>query len=378
MRIGISTNTIDRCLGLAHVDGLGVYTQNLITELQKLEQQVIPILYPPGFKYKVKPELAGSLVFSQSYPLSTLAAILVPFWNDLNKNLEKSISIYHATDYRIPKFKNIPIIATLHDAIMFKQPGLSNPKLRRIKNWAMRASAKWANRYIAVSKAIVPELVEYWGIDENKIEVIHNGIANSWLEIISEAEKKLVLNKYNLSPDFLLFVGTLQPRKNIDRIIKAFSQLPEEMQKEHKLVLVGKNGWNTAELREQIQQLQLRGIGVWLEYVPFSDLRALYQSAKAFLFPSLHEGFGLPILEAFASKVPVITSNITSMPEIAGEAAYLVDPYDIEQLRYAIYTLLSEPNLCCDYIKKGTERVKQFSWQCCAEKTLAVYQKLLV
>ncbi len=377
MRIGIGTTTIDPSLTHGHIDGIGVYTRNLLAEYQRLNYQVIPVMFPSIRNLSVKPQLPQSLVFPYPYSIESLTALLTPLGAILNQNIAKKISIFHATDYRIPKFKKIPVVATLHDAIMLKHPEWSNRSARNIKNWMMKTSVKWAQHFITGAAAIIPELVEYWGVDENKIDVVHHGIDDCWLAAIPAAEKARVLEKYKLPANFLLFVGTLQPRKNIDRIIKAFKQLPFELQREHKLVLVGKNGWQTQELLEEIKQLSANNTGVWLEYVPFDDLRALYQSAKLFLFPSLHEGFGMPILEAFASKTPVITSNITSMPEVAGDAAYLIDPYNVEQLQQAMYTLLSDTNLCLRYIQKGLNRVTQFSWKASAEKTLAIYQKLL-
>lgn len=372
MRIGISTAAADPGLKGHHMDGIGVYTKILLAQYYKLNQQVVPVVYST----KGNPQIPNSLIFPHSYPVSALAA-MVPLGYKLNHQIEKQISIYHATDYLVPRFKKVPVAVTLHDAFMFKHPEWCRQSLRSIKNWLLRSGIKWAERFITPSAAAIPELVEFWGVKENKIDVIHHGVDKFWLETISDAEKNRVINKYNLSPDFLLSVGTLQPRKNFERIIEAFKQLPTELQKAHKLVIVGKNGYQSDKTLQEIKKLQDKNIGVWLEYISAEELRALYQSAKLFLFPSLYEGFGLPILEAFASKVPVITANITSMPEITADAAYLVDPYEIEQLKYAIQHLLLNEDICRTYIAKGSVRIKDFSWETCAEKTLAVYRKVI-
>lgn len=377
MQIGISTTAIDSSLTHGHMDGIGIYTKNLLSEYHNLNQSVVPIMYPPLNNPRIKPKLAHSLVFPYAFPVGALAALMTPSNLNLNKQIEKKISIFHATDYLVPKFKRIPVVATLHDAIIFKHPEWCSQSMRGMKNWLLKSSVKWANHFITGTAAVIPELVEYWGVNENKIDVIHHGIDDAWLKVATDSEKNQVLEKYNLSPQFLLSVGTLQPRKNIDRIIQAFKLLPEELQREYKLVIVGQDGWQAGALLNEIQQLNNKGVGVWLKYVPFEDLKILYQCAKLFLFPSLHEGFGLPILEAFASKVPVITSNLSSMPEIAGDAAYLVDPFDVTQLQHAIQTLLRDENLCQNFIAKGALRVRDFSWKKSAEQTLLIYQKLI-
>lgn len=179
---------------------------------------------------------------------------------------------------------------------------------------------------------MVPDLVEYWGVDENQISVIYQGISDWWLEKISVAEKEVVLNKFNLKKKFFLSVGTLQPRKNFSRIIQAYQLLPEAVQKEYKFVLVGKDGWQSTEIRNEIMRMTAENKVAWLQYVTQKELRILYQSAQLLLFPSLSEGFGWPILEAFASSIPVITSNTTSLPEIAGNAAYFVNPCSVEEI----------------------------------------------
>jgi alpha-1,3-rhamnosyl/mannosyltransferase len=143
------------------------------------------------------------------------------------------------------------------------------------------------------------------------------------------------MEKFGLAPGYFLFVGTLQPRKNVERIVAAYKSLPSELQEERHLVIAGQAGWGSASLLTQIQSLQQEGKCSWLKYVAAEDLKTLYQCAGAFVFPSLWEGFGIPVLEAFASRVPVITSNLSSLPEVAGDAAILIDPYSVSDLREA-------------------------------------------
>ncbi len=375
MRIGIGSTKLEPTLCHGRIDGIGVYVQCLLQYYNRLGYPVLPVSYPSLRHPWRKPLLPASTHFSAPYSLATAAA-LTPFGSQLNCSLEKKIDLFHATDYLIPRFNKIPVVATLHDAIMLKHPEWCNPHLRKLKNFLIKRSLTWTDHVIAISKAMVPDLVEYWGVAENKISVVYQGISDWWLEKISAEAKKTVLDKFNLKENFLLSVGTLQPRKNFTRIIQAYESLPDAIQKKHKLVLVGKDGWQSTEIRHEILRITAENKAVWLQYVTQEELRVLYQSAQLLLFPSLSEGFGLPILEAFASNVPVITSNTTSLPEAAGDAAYFVDPCSVEEISQGIITLLENPSLCATLITKGHERVQQFTLKKCAEETLRVYRSI--
>lgn len=365
MKLGLTA------LNSAHqnIDGIGVYTQNLLKHFAAEDCDIKTIPY----------QLLSNIPYTRDaflpHPLA-LASSFTPLGAWFNRSIEKKIDLFHCTNYLIPRFPKIPVIATLFDAIMLKHPEWNKSKFSSFKNYLKKRSARWADHYITISHAMIPELVNYWDIDEKNISVTHLGVANTWFEPISEEDKDKVLQKYKLKKNFVLSVGTLQPRKNISRLIEAYQQLPYELQKERPLVLVGKNGWQTDELIKTIHQLEKKNVLRWLSYVTQNDLRALYQNAALFAFPSLSEGFGLPLLEAFASKTPVITSNTSSLPEIAGEAAYFIDPYNTEDISHGLFTLLNNPSLCAELIQKGHERVQQFSWDTCAKKTYKIYKKL--
>lgn len=352
-----------------HIDGIGVYTQNLLKHFATKHYDIKAI------PYQSLSNLPYSCDAFLPHPLA-LASAFTPIGPWLNRHIEKNIDIFHCTNYLIPRFKKIPVVATLFDAIMLKHPEWNHDKLLPLKNYLKKRSAQWADHYITISKAMIPDLVNYWNVDEKKISVTHLGVADIWFETISEEDRNKVLQKYNLKNKFVLSVGTLQPRKNIARLIEAYQCLPLELQKEYPLVLVGKNGWQTDELIKTIHQLEEKNILRWLSYVTLDDLRALYQSAALFAFPSLSEGFGLPLLEAFASKTPVLTSNSSSLPEIAGEAALLIDPYNTEEITHGLLTLLTQPSSRNQLIQLGSERVRQFSWQKCAQDTYKIYQAL--
>lgn len=376
MRIGIGSTKLEPSLCHGRIDGIGVYVQCLLQHYKKQGYNATPISFPP-FKYPWHSmQLPHSMKFNLPYSLATMVA-LTPLGTALNHSLEKKIDLYHATDYLIPRFRHIPVIATLHDAIMLKHPEWCNPRLREIKNFLIKRSLQWTDHIIAISQAMISDLVEYWGVDENKISVIHQGLEDKWLKKISVEEKSAVLNKFNLQEGFLFSVGTLQPRKNFLRIIQAYELLPLELQKQHKLVLVGKDGWQSDEIRHEILRMQAEHKIVWLQYVTDEELQALYQSARLLLFPSLSEGFGLPVLQAFASDLPLLTSNTTSLPEIAGNAAYYVDPLNAEEIKNGIIKLLEDSELNKKLINSGRERVKLFTLEKCATQTMKLYQKII-
>lgn len=372
MRIGLSSTTIEPDITQGKIDGIGMYTRHLYDEFAKRQQHIVPCSFPNGIN---KSSFTNGKVFDTQYTKATLISLFNPF--SIHHRIENELDIYHSTDHMVPKFKKIPVIATLNDALMLKHPEWYNAKYRTLKNWLRKHTMKWADHFITISHTMVAELVEYWGVKENKISVIYDGITPEWFEEISAEQKQAVLQRLNLPQQFLLFTGTIQPKKNIARLIEAFLRLPKDIQADYPLVIVGKIGWETEQSLAAIQKLRASQHGYWVDYVSTEDLRALFQSATLYVYPSLHEGFGLTLLEAFASKTPVVTSNISALPETANGAAYLIDPYDIDAISEAIKTLLANRNLCDVLTKKGYARAKEFSWGKCAEETLLVYKTIL-
>jgi alpha-1,3-rhamnosyl/mannosyltransferase len=377
MRIGLSCNFIEPALCQGKPDGIGSFTQGLYQQLKSGGEDIVPVVFPTFKNPQPHCLLPGATVFRQPYSLSAGLSSLLGIETLGATALRSKIDLYHCTDYLIPRLKKIPVIAMIHDAVKVQHPGWNSKGLRPLKTLGLKKVIPWATHYIAPSQAVVPELLEYFGLAEKDITVIHNALSDYWLESVSPAEKQAVLEKYQLRPDFLLFAGTFQPRKNIQRIIDAFKSLPLAIQQEYPLVLVGQQGWIDAAVIQEIKTLSARGKLRWLNYISQNELRCLYQSAKLFLFPSLHEGFGLPILEAFASNTPVITSSLSAMPEVAGNAAYLVDPYQTEAIRQAILTLLDDPQQCAALAQQGKQRALGFTWTQCSEAVQRVYRRLV-
>lgn len=373
MRVGLSYEAADLGLNPGGVDGRGVYARSLLNALNQQNIWVTPFVYPNARHY-AHCLAEGGQAFPEGFLWQAASSFLPAYPRD---DLTKIIDIYHASDHFIPRLHKTPVVATIHDAIMLKHPEWCSTHLRKMKNWVFKRTTQHAKKIIAISHSAVPDLVEYFKIPEKNITVVHHGVDPIFKKIIPEEIKQNTLNQLKLKKEYILFVGTLQPRKNILRMIQAFLQLPEELRMQYPLVLVGQNGWKTDELMQVLANPEHAGQVIWLKQVNFQTLRILYQSAKLFCFPSLYEGFGLPILEAFASQVPVITSNITSMPEIAGDGAVLVDPYSVEQIKLAMEDILTNENKAAELIQKGLARLAVFSWEKCARETLAVYQSVI-
>jgi glycosyltransferase involved in cell wall biosynthesis len=381
MRIGISTTTIDPLITQGQMDGIGVYTQNLMNYLQKQNISVVGYSCSPLKKWFDKRNNQYSSY--QALIPYVITGGLSAFFNLPNlecHKIEKNISLYHATDFRFLRLKKIPTVATLHDALTLRFKHFSSSRLRDYKNWVLKKLIRYSDCIITVSHAMVPDMVDLWKVSPDRINVVHNGISDEWFVPVSAQEKLEMLKKYNLSAGYLLFVGTLQPKKNIARIIEAFSSLPIPLQRQHPLVIAGKIGWDCQENREfmaKIKKLMETKTVHWLNYVPANEIRALYQCAQGIVYPSLYEGFGIPVLEAFASRVPLLGSNIAAIAEIAGDAALLVDPTDTEAIRDGMLQLMQNMELTDRFKELGYQRAQIMTWAHCAENTLKVYKKLL-
>lgn len=267
----------------------------------------------------------------------------------LSKGIRRVITFHDLSFERYPEF------FSLHQKVWHKR---INP----------RKQAEQADKIIAISESTKSDLVGLYGIAPNKIKVIYSGV--NFPKNIADFEKKSCAAKYNLPADFILFLGTLEPRKNIFGIIKAFEILKNNQRPDLKLVIAGGRGWLCHDLFEYTGASKYKDDIIFLGHVLNREKEILYSLAKVFVFPSFFEGFGFPPLEAMACGTPVVTSNVSSLPEVVGSGAITINPYHIDELAGAIKALLEDNNLSNMMIEKGKERARQFSWQKCAEETL--------
>jgi glycosyltransferase involved in cell wall biosynthesis len=254
--------------------------------------------------------------------------------------------------------------------------------VKRTRNKAVaNLMASKAEKIIAVSQSIKNDLEKFLKVDENKSSVIYSGLDERFFEESEVAEAK-VLGKHDITKKYILFLGTIEPSKNIARLLEAFSKF-KSMKKaksggkfEYQLVLAGKRGWLAGEYHQIIKDLGLSKDVVFTGYVIGDELVPLFRGAEFFVMPSLYEGFGMTVLEAFATKTPAIISNVSSLPEIAGDAARFVNPLDTKELALAMSEFSASNQLREEYVQKGLEQAKKFDWDKTARETLEIYKSL--
>lgn len=275
--------------------------------------------------------------------------------------------------YIAPLTAPCPFVTTVHDVHWKRFPETFPAKDRLLMDIFLPLTLSRSSAVITDSWASRNDLIQFFSVPPSKIRVIYLGVDERFFFRLSDNERRGVLRRYGLKEGYVLFVGVLQPRKNLERLLYAFALLLPKV-KCHPLVIVGKLGWGVRRLIRLVNSLGLRDCVKFVGYVPDEDLPALYQGAAVFVYPALWEGFGLPILEAMASGVPVLTSNTSSLREIAEGAAALVDPLSVRDISGNLHRLLTDETLRDELRQLGFERARQFSWLKTAEATLQVYE----
>ena len=288
-----------------------------------------------------------------------------------------NINIFHSLTFHMPVLRigNIKQVVTIHDLVVFKMPEIY-PKYYTIYwRFIIKRSLKRSSKIIAISEATKQDIIDLFNIKEDKIHVIYHGIDLKKFRPKEETNGvRTILKKYGLKRPYIMALGLSDLRKNGERILKSYSKIIKDKTKDVSLAICGILRKKNRVLFDQIKEHGLSDRVVMTGFVEDEDLPILYRAADLFVFPSLYEGFGFPIIEAMACGTPVITSNVSSMPEVAGDAALLVDPYDVDAIAKAIHRVLTDNSLRETLVKEGLERVKQFSWQKCAEETIKVYE----
>jgi len=283
----------------------------------------------------------------------------------------RDVDLFHATNYCVPRAR-VPLVITVHDLALLRFPALGTPALRQMVG-RVQAGAAAARRVIADSEATARDLRELLGVPGAKLRVVYPGCA-AHFQPLDAAAAGAVLARHGLAPGYIMHLGTREPRKNLPRLLRAYGRLGAAAPP---LVLAGGAGWGVDELPALFDTLGLRSRVRLLGPVASADLPALYSGAALFAYPSLYEGFGLPVLEAMACGTPVVTADVASLPEVAGDAALLVDPHDDVALADAIGRVLRDPALHADLRARGLARARTFTWERCAAQTMAVYEEAL-
>ncbi len=284
------------------------------------------------------------------------------------------IDLFHATDHLLPRLSRVRTVFTLHDLIFRLYPETHKPLNRWFLTLVMPRFLKAADAVIAVSEHTKRDAVRFYGLDEAKIHVIYEGVDARFRPASAEAMAR-VRRDHGLPPQFILSLGTIEPRKNLTSLLEAYHGL-RVRGSEARLVIVGQKGWLYEGFFRRLHELGLENEVVFTGFVPDADLPALYSAAELFVFPSLYEGFGLPVLEALACGAPVVTSNRSSLPEVAGDAALLVDPTSVADLQATMTTVLESQDVRADLKARGPRQAARFSWDKAARETLALYQSV--
>jgi len=375
LRIGIDTLVAVP----GEIGGTQTYLQKLIENLAKIDKENEYFLFvAPWNKELFRVEQKNFRKVVCRIPAKPLflrvlyEQIILPF-----KVWRNKIDVFHFPASVSSLFLSCPSILTLHDITPLVSAKLIPPIPRYYWKFAYKFSTKRADFIITISHSVKKDIAKFLAVPGEKIKVIYQGIKVR----IPEIKNKTAFDLHQDEKDsfsYILWVGKMYTHKNLPRLLRAYSKLIKTWSIKHQLVLCGLKGWGYSSFIKTVEELNLQDKVIFKGYVPDNELELMYLNSSLFVFPSLSEGFGLPILEAMSYGVPVITSNYGAMAEVADDAALLVDPYNIDEIAKAMYKVLTDKNLRENLIKKGLERAKQFSWKKTAKETLKVYKKAYI
>jgi glycosyltransferase involved in cell wall biosynthesis len=357
-----------------HDYGIGTYVRNLVSGLARQDGDDTYVLLcreddqayarSLGPRFEALVETAGnySLREQVSVPLALARA---------------KIDLFHAPHYVVSPLTRCPFIVTIHDCIHLRFPQyLPNRAAYLYARLVMTQSARRAKRVLTVSRASKEDILRYLRVPAEKVEVVYNALDERLAAPPTDVDLQRVRERYLLTSPFILYTGNVKPHKNIDRLIEAYSILRRRGVEDVKLVIIGEEISKYANLRRLVHRFQLHQHVRFFGFVNDHTLAAMYRLASMFVFPSLYEGFGLPPLEAMAAGVPVITSNTSSLPEVVGDAALLIDPMDAGAIADAMARLLGDRSLRDDLIARGHARVHAFSWDRSVARVRQIYAEI--
>jgi glycosyltransferase involved in cell wall biosynthesis len=374
MRIGFDLRPF-----LKEETGIGVYFKKLLFMLAKLDQSNEYFLFSSSMKDRFDPRkipfFAKSKFLDLRFPVKAVNFLWFRLgWPNLDAFFRTRLDLTHSpTPLSLPtKGKKI---VTVHDLFFLDFPEMADKRAWRIDSRRIRKSLHRADGIIAVSHYTEQQLLERFGLDRGKIRIIHHGINLKEWETDERESLERIKKALALPSDFLLFVGAHEPRKNLPLLLKALRIVHDRYQK-IALVIVGRKGLDSENVQKDIRGLELDSWVKMVSYVDESELRHIYHLGSVFVFPSLSEGFGIPLLEAMACGLPIVTSRSSALPEIAQDAALYIDPHDPEDLATEIIHVLKDKTLKEKLVSAGKKRVRSFSWEKAATETLAFYEDI--
>jgi len=357
-----------------HDFGIGTYIRNLLRQLARLDRDTeFTLLCAPedraslaslGENFRPVVETAPS--YSVSEQLKVPIAVG-----------RAGVTLFHAPHYVLPPLVACRSVVTIHDCIhlMFPQY-LPNRLAYGYARSSIALAARRATRVLTVSESSKRDILRYVDIPPEKIDVIYNAYDERFGVEPREEEVVRLRERYQLTDEFVLYAGNVKPHKNLERLIEAFNLVRKRGLDHLKLVLIGDEISKYASLRRAVHRHQLHKYVRFIGYLPEETLAVMYRLAGVFVFPSLYEGFGLPPLEAMASGTPVVTSNLSSLPEVAGDAALLVDPYDAAAIADGIHAVLTNERLRASLRRKGLARASEFSWEASVRRVREIYAEV--
>ncbi|XOU93930.1 MAG: glycosyltransferase family 4 protein [Candidatus Kerfeldbacteria bacterium] len=374
MKIGIDCRTILNPK-LGEQAGVGHYTYYLVKNLLKYDKKNEYVLFF-DWRFRKFDEFAQKNVKIKNFPFSQYNKFLPFAYSHMLISaylMKANLDLFHSPISSLPLTYTRKSIITVHDLAIYKNPSWFPSQIISTKLLVPQSLRK-ANKIIAVSNSTKKDLQEIFNVSSKKIKVVHEGAS---IEKISVKNKKIdSLTRFKLGPKYILYIGTLMPRKNIVTLIRAYKKLlqAEPGYSEYQLILAGAKAFGSEAIFDEIKALKLKKQVKYIGYVTHNQKMELIKKATCFTFPSSYEGFGLPVLEAMALGTPVITSNVSSLPEVAGKAAILVDPEKEMEIANALKKLLSNKKLQARLSKSGKKQAQNFTWENCAKDTIKAYQ----
>src|SRR5215470_11568381 len=352
--------------------GIGTYIRNLLRHLARIdrENEYVLLCHEPdmGVAGTLGENFRAVLEPAPNYSMSE--QVHIPW-----VLMREKPHVFHAPHYILPPAVRCRSVVTIHDCIhlMFPQY-LPNRAAYAYARASMWSAARSSDRILTVSEASKRDILHFFNVPAEKISVVYNGIDERFSIEPAPDEIARVRERFQLDHGFVLYAGTIKPHKNLVRLIEAFAVLRKGELEELKLLIIGDEISKLPALRRAVHSHKLHKHVRFLGFLPDETLAALYRLAAVFVFPSLYEGFGLPPLEAMASGTPVVTSNVSSLPEVAGDAAILVDPYDVSSIVDGVRRVLTDPRLADDLRTRGLARARDFSWERSVVRTHDIYR----
>ena len=369
---------IDYTSGIAQSAGIGRYTRNLVDALLRLDRDDRFTLFSADRPNATRGFPSGRNVRAVVGPLSNKR--MTTIWHRIGapvpiEALAGAADVFHSPDFALPPVARARCVVTIHDLAFLTHPECAVPSLRQYLLRVTPRAVERADRIIAVSRRTADDLVDLLGAPREKITTIHLGVDPGLKRVDDDAQLARVAARYGIRAPFALAVGTIEPRKNYERLIRAFAQSHAKPGGPAQLVIVGRKGWLYEGVFEALSRARLGDAALILERVGDGDLAALYSMASMLVTPSLYEGFGIPPVEAMAYGLPVIVSDGGALPEVVGDAGIVVPATDVEALADAISRVASDVALRDEMRQRSLEQARLFDWTAAARATLTVYQR---